>query len=87
MDDTRLLTSKSEAFWAGLDIVLEKIREEDKVVTRERFDALLSEHVTRLLGSSDADWEDIRISNNLYMVLHTYCNTDPTKVIAESRAK
>ena len=34
-----------------------------------------------------ADWECIHISTKLYMVLHTYCDSDPTKVIEESKAK
>ena len=43
--------------------------------------------MTRPIGLSDADWEYIHILNKLYMVLHMYCDTDPTKVIEESEAK
>ena len=48
---------------------------------------MISEHVARPLGSKDADWEYIHISEKLYMVRHAYCDTDPTKVIGESEAK
>ena len=41
----------------------------------------------RPVGSIEAGWEHIHISNILLLALLTYCDIDPTKVIDKSEAK
>ena len=76
------------AVWAGLDQVLESMRATGKdacgQVTREVYERLLLESAVKPLGASDLDWDYTHISSKLYMVLHSHCDVDPTKVIEES---
>ena len=70
--------------WNGMEKVLLKIRDEKEVVTHEKYSELMQESG---LGdkSYDFDWTYAFVSTNIFMVIHTYTDIDPRKVIKESQ--
>ena len=75
------------AVWAGLDVILEQIRESDEAMNRSRFEKLLWDNGTCPPGHSPMDWDYTHISNKLYSILHLYCDVDPTKIIEEAPSR
>ena len=70
------------AIWAGLDEVLEALREEADPVNRQMINDLVRPHVPD--GASHMDWEYTHISNKLYSVIYAHLDVDPVKIIEES---
>ena len=70
------------AIWAGMDQVLEAIREEITPMDRHKFEQLVSPIIP--IGASTLDWEYTHISNKLYSVLYAHLDVDPIKIVEES---
>jgi hypothetical protein len=70
------------AIWAGLDVVLEALREETSPVGREVYNRLVQPHIPE--GASPMDWDYTHISNKLYSVLYAHLDVDPIKIVEES---
>ena len=70
------------AIWAGLDQVLEALREVTTTVDRETYARLVGPHIPE--GASLMDWDYAHISNKFYSVIYAHLDADPIKIVEES---
>ena len=70
------------AIWAGLDQVLESLREEIVPVDKSLYERLVEPIIPA--GASSLDWEYTHMSNNLYSVIYAHLHADPIKIVEES---
>ena len=70
------------AIWAGLDVVLEALREETSPVGRDIYNRLVDPHIPE--GASPMEWDDTHTSINVYSVLYAHLDVDPIKIVEES---
>ena len=69
------------AIWAGLDVVLDALREETSRIGREIYNRLVGPLIPE--GASPMDWHYTHISNKLYRVLYAHLDVDPIKIVEE----
>ena len=73
------------AVWAGMDKILEAMRDESRVMDGSVYARLaLGQHLV-LQGASELDCNYKHVFNTLRMVLNAHVDTDPMKIIDESK--
>ena len=70
--------------WAGLDDVLEQVRESLVPITATVFEELIETHADKPASAHDDDWAMPNINRYMYRVLHKHNRGDSLSIVAQA---
>ena len=71
--------------WAGMDNILEAVRDEPEVIDASSYTRLKSEQYLVPADASELDWAYLHVSNNRLIVWESHLDTDQTKIMGECK--